>query len=684
MASDEIQSPGTPGTKKTKQAKRRKPLTRENWGVIRRTLVYAWPFRGQIVFALFIGMVSAMLTAASLLMLIPVLQLIFENHASGRVMRVDEAGEVQRVPQEEVMWREDNITQVTNTIERLRQKAEEDPSFISRFQYRSEVRLQRIKLAWYEWVYEVEEKAIYYMAVVLLIAVVLKGILFFISQYMLQKSFFLAVLRLKTDLYEKCLHLDMPHFRKFTSGDLISRLNNDIRAVRTVFTTMMSEAVLAPFNIIFLLMVLLYLNWALTLIVIFGLPPIIFPLMYMARKLRQMGRRDEEEDARILDFTQETIQGLMIVKAYGAERRELRKFRLLSRELARRQIRRERIRLYSQPFVEIVGSLAIAIILCVGGYLILKSDSASMTPTEFITFLFALTRFYPPVKKVANTIVKMQKAVASADRIFEVLDTPSIVMDKPGAKAIAPISDRIVFEGVTFGYDDEKPPVLKDFSLEIPKGRKLAMVGRTGAGKSTVARLLPRLYDPQEGRIIIDGVDIRDVSLRSLRSQMAVVSQETILFNDTVAANIRYANPRASTQDVERAARAAYAHEFIEHLPKGYKTVIGERGGQLSGGQRQRLAIARALLSNAPILILDEATSALDNESEAIVQHAIEALMENRTVIMIAHRLSTVRKADEILVLTDGKIVERGTYQGLLAKGGEFHRLVQQAELLDK
>lgn len=651
---------------------------------MRRTLAYAWPFRGQIVAALLIGMVSAMLTAVSLLMLIPVLQLIFDNHTSGRVMTMDEAGEVRRVPQEEVMWREDNVTRVNNTIERLATKRDEETSVIARFQLASEVRIQRVKLAWFEWVLKVEEKAIYYMAGVLLIAAILKGMLEFVSKFMLQKSFFLAVLRMKTDLYEKCLHLDLPHFRRFTSGDLISRLNNDIRAVRTVFTTMMSEAILAPFSIIFLLGVLFYLNWALTLIVIFGLPPIIFPMMYMARKLRQMGRRDEEEDARILDFTQETIQGLMIVKAYGSERRELRKFRILSRELARRQIRRERIRLYSQPFVEIVGSLAIAAILCVGGYLILKSDNASMTPTEFITFLFALTRFYPPVKKLANTFVKMQKAVASADRIFEVLDTPSIVAEKEDAVVVQPFTDRIVFEGVTFGYDDEKPPVLRDFSLEIPKGIKLAMVGRTGAGKSTVARLLPRLYDPQEGRILLDGVDIRDATLRSVRSQMAVVSQETILFNDTIASNIRYANPSASTVDVERAAKAAYAHEFIAQLPRGYKTVIGERGGQLSGGQRQRLAIARALLSDAPILILDEATSALDNESEAIVQRAIEALMENRTVIMIAHRLSTVRKADEILVLSDGKIVERGTYQGLLTQQGEFHRLVQQAELLDQ
>jgi subfamily B ATP-binding cassette protein MsbA len=331
-----------------------------------------------------------------------------------------------------------------------------------------------------------------------------------------------------------------------------------------------------------------------------------------------------------------------------------------------------------------MGTAAMAAVLCVGGYLILKSDNASMTPTEFITFLFALTRFYPPVKKVSASFVKLQKALASADRVFEIMDMQPIVVEKPDARPLPPFADRIEFRDVTFRYDQAKADVLKDFSLTIHKGRKVALVGRTGAGKSTIARLLPRFYDPQRGAIYIDGVDLRDATLRSLRAQMAIVSQETILFNDTILTNIRYGRPDADRAAVEAAARAAHAHEFICELPEGYDTVIGERGNTLSGGQRQRLAIARALLADAPILILDEATSALDNESEAIVQQAIERLMENRTVIMIAHRLSTVRKADEIIVLCDGHIVERGTYQELLARGGEFHRLVQQSELLDQ
>ena len=454
-----------------------------------------------------------------------------------------------------------------------------------------------------------------------------------------------------------------------------------MRQVRVVFTSMVSDSVLAPFSILALIGSMVYLNWQLTIIVFFGMPLIVVPIAVIGKKLRMMGKKDEEEDSKLLDFTQEAIQGLMIVKAFAGEQREATRFQKASLEMARRQVWREKFRLYAEPFVEITASIAMALVVCMGAYVILKSDHASMSNAEFITFLFILTRFYPQFKKISTIYVKLQKSLASADRIFDIIDLPEAVAEKPDAVPLATFSDRIEFDRVAFRYSTDKPTALSNFSLTIPKGRKIALVGRTGAGKSTVARLLPRFYDASEGRILLDGTDVRDVTLKSLRQQIAVVSQETILFNSTIRENISYGKPGATLDEVRAVANAANADEFIDKLPKGYDTRIGERGGQLSGGQRQRLAIARALLADTPILILDEATSALDNESEALVQAAIEKLMENRTVIIIAHRLSTVRKADEIIVMEDGHDVERGSYEALQAARGKFYELLQGSEL---
>lgn len=622
-------------------------------------LGYAKPYRAQIIFALIIGTFAGFLAALNLVAVIPVLDLLFEQNDASHVAQLRES----------VTELEDAYAAATG--------------WIATADLWITLQKTRFRIAWNEWVLQRQERAIYVLAGLLIVAQVLKCLLDFISKYHLQKAFYLAVVRLRNDLYQRCLHLDMGNFTRLTSGDLLARMNNDMRAVRMVFTSMVSTVALQPVNILFLLAAMLFLNWQMTLIVLVGIPLVGLPISMIGKKLREMGKRDEEEDAKLLSYTQETIQGLPIVKAFTSEKREASRFRRLSRDLARRQIRRERYRLYGPPFVEIMATVTMAVVLSVGAYLILKSDNASMSPAEFIGFLFILTRFHPPIKRISNTYIKIQKSLASADRIFEVIDLDPVIVDKEEAEPLEGFHDAIRFEEVTFSYTQEQAPVLENFSLEIPKGQKVAIVGRTGSGKSTIMRLLLRLYDVDAGRITIDGRDIRDVRISSLRQATALVTQETILFHDTVLENIRYGRPEATREEVEAAARAGYAHDFVMELPQGYDTVLGERANSLSGGQRQRLAIARALLADKPILLLDEATSALDNESEAIVQRAIESLMSNRTVVVIAHRLSTVRKADEIVVMEGGRILERGTYGALLAARGRFHDLVQSAELAE-
>ncbi len=652
-------APDTPDpvTKKSEKASSRRGGRYGDWNIASRVLGYARPFRARMGAALGIGLLAGLLTALNLVALVPVLEILLDQTSKDKIERIE------------------------REVQEYRQEVAEAKTIARRADRWINLKKTEFRLEWNRWVLKWNERAIYMIAAALLIAQILKSILDFISKYILQRSFYLAMVRLRTDLYERCLRLDFPEFQKITSGDLISRMNNDMRAVRVVFTSMVSNAILQPFTIISLFLVMLFLNWQLTLVVIVGVPLFVLPLTYFGKRLRTMGKKDEEEDAKLLGYSQERIQGLMIVKAFMGERRELKRFRKLSREVAERQIGRERLRLYSEPLVEIAASVALAGVLCIGAYLVLKSSNAGMSASEFLIYIGVLTRFYPPIKRISASFIKMQKSLASAERIFEIIDLPSSIPEAKEPVELGPLRDRIAFEDIVFAYGPGKAPALNGFSLEIPRGRRIALVGRTGAGKSTVARLLPRFYDVTSGRILVDGVDIRQARVKSLRRQMALVTQDTILFDDTILNNIRYGRPEATREQVEEAARAAYAHEFIESMPLGYDTEIGERGGQLSGGQRQRLAIARALLADKPILILDEATSALDNESESIVQRAIDRLMENRTSIVIAHRLSTVRKADEIVVMEAGRIVERGAYAELIEARGRFFDLVQREEL---
>jgi subfamily B ATP-binding cassette protein MsbA len=372
----------------------------------------------------------------------------------------------------------------------------------------------------------------------------------------------------------------------------------------------------------------------------------------------------------ITTFLHETITGNRIVKAFNMEDYEKRRFAEENNRFFKIVLKRVKIRAFSHPLMELLGGIGVALIIWVGGYSVIRGE---LTPGTFFSFMAALLMLYAPIRDLNKVNLEIQEGLAAVARVFELLDTAPDIKEEEGAVPLPPISREIDFERVTFKYDEE--PVLKGISLHIKVGEVIALVGMSGAGKTSLVNLLPRFYDVEEGQILIDGYDIRKVTLQSLRGQIGLVTQQTILFNDTVRNNIAYGSLKRSDQEIIEAAKAANAHDFIQRLPQGYETLIGEQGVKLSGGERQRLSIARALLKNAPILILDEATSSLDSDSETEVQKALEELMKGRTVFVIAHRLSTIRNAHRIIVLSEGQIVEEGAHEELITLGGEYQRL---------
>jgi len=480
--------------------------------------------------------------------------------------------------------------------------------------------------------------------------------------------------RIITDLRDKIYHhvqsLSLSFFTKNPTGVLMSRIMNDVGLVQGAVTEAVTGLLKDFFTIIGLVVVVFYRDWKLALIALVVFPMAVYPIFKFGRKLRSYSTRSQTTMADISTILLETISGNRIVKAFNMEEYERQRFSRENEKLFNISMKSIRVRAISHPLMETLGGLGIAFIVFYGGYNVIQGTATAGT---FFSFLAALLMLYEPVKRLSGVNNTIQQGLAGASRIFEILDTVPEIRNQPGAKKLGHISSVIEFQDVSFRYEEDW--VLKKINLKIRVGEVVAFVGSSGGGKTTLVNLLPRFYDVTTGKILIDGEDIRNLTVESLRGKIAIVTQQTILFNDTVQNNIAYGNIGQPFEKIVGAAEAAYAHSFITNLPEGYNTLIGEQGVKISGGERQRVSIARALLKNAPILILDEATSSLDSESEVEVQKALEFLMEGRTTLVIAHRLSTIRKANRIVVISNGMIVEEGTHEELLEKDGEYRKL---------
>ena len=498
----------------------------------------------------------------------------------------------------------------------------------------------------------------------------LKGLCNYGQTVLMSHIGFRIVTDLRNDLYRHILRQPLSFFTKHPTGILISRVTNDVTYLQGAVSEAVTSLLKDSFTLAGLVFVIFWRDWKLAIIASLVFPLAVWPIAQFGRRMRRIAAESQVSMGDLISLLQETITGNRIVKAFGMEEHENRRFARENERQFRLTMKSVTVRAISSPLMEFLGGLGIAAIIFWGGYQVIEGTS---TPGTFFSFLAALLMLYEPVKRLTNVNNTIQQGLAGAERIFQVLDTEPGIRNRPGAAELPPIREGISIEGVTFRYEED--PVLRDVSLKIRAGEAVAFVGMSGGGKTTLVNLIPRFYDVSEGRVAIDGTDIRDVTLESLRAQIGIVTQQTILFNDTVRGNIAYGDVRRSDGDVVRAAMAANAHDFIQRLPQGYDTVIGEQGVKLSGGERQRISIARALLKDAPILILDEATSSLDTESEIEVQDALEKLMRGRTTLVIAHRLSTIRNADRIVALVDGRIVEEGTHESLLEKKGEYFKL---------
>lgn len=514
------------------------------------------------------------------------------------------------------------------------------------------------------------DEVVYFLPILFVAIFLLRSVAHFLSGYSFQRIGLGVTTDIRNELYERILHQSSRFHASHPSGELVSRVINDVALMQNAVSNRLLDLFQQSITLVFLLALLLSTHMKLALICLVAAPALLIPIVRFGKGMRRTSHRSQERMADLAALMAEGVRGHRVVKAFGMEDFEYERFRTATRRHLRVNLWAQMLSHLSSPVVESLAAIGSAALLIYAGQAIRAGE---LTAPVLVGFLAKLLMMYDPIRKLNKVNLILQEALAAAHRVARILAVPDDVEDGPGERRLGTVRDGLTYRGVHFGYDHQ--PVLQDLNLEVRAGEIVALVGPSGAGKSTLVNLLPRFFDPDEGRVEIDGVDIRELRLKNLRSLIGLVTQDTVLFNDTVRANIAYGRGDLPLERVREAAAAAYADEFIMRLPEGYDTVIGEGGLRLSGGQRQRLAIARALVKNAPILILDEATSQLDSESEALVQKALYNLMQGRTTLVIAHRLSTVMRADRIVVMEAGRIVEEGTHGELLTLGGSYKRL---------
>jgi subfamily B ATP-binding cassette protein MsbA len=513
------------------------------------------------------------------------------------------------------------------------------------------------------------------VALAVLAVFVVKGFATYAQSVLMSRVGLRIVARLQTRVVDHVIRLDLAYFQDTSTGTLVSRVLYDTSMLRGIVANVLTGLGKDLLTLVFLVALMFWQDWRLALIAFFAFPTAIWPILRIGRRTRKVTANTQAEMAELTTLLSQVFQGARHVKAYGMEGYETARSQRLIDRVTGLMYKAARIRSAGHPIMETLGGIAIVAVILYGGWQVIAGAS---TTGAFFSFVTALLLAYEPMKRLTQLNAGLQEGLAAAERVYQVLDEPPKIVDRPSAKALAISGGAIRFEDVRFAYRPDKP-ALAGISLDIPAGKTVALVGPSGGGKSTILNLIPRFFDADAGRVAVDGQDVREVTLASLRESVALVSQEVSLFDDTIGANIAYGRQSASEEEIVAAARAAQAHDFIRALPEGYWTRIGEQGVKLSGGQRQRIAIARAMLKNAPILLLDEATSALDTESERLVQDALKDLMRGRTTLLIAHRLSTVIDADRIYVIDDGRVIESGRHAELLQQGGAYARLYRTA-----